>query len=106
MLLELRRQPPSGCKLPFQHAGKVSASTQSKNLWGWVLGGSCLAVVTLCPEPLRVQGGKVGKKPRSLGEVRPGGPKVPLKSIEYGFGYIVIRSPYNPYSIYLRGTKV
>ena len=26
------------------------------------------------------------------------------KEIEYGFGYIVIRSPYIPYSIYLRGT--
>ena len=29
---------------------------------------------------------------------------VPLKSIEYGFGYIIIRSPYTLYSIYLRGT--
>ena len=28
---------------------------------------------------------------------------VPLKEIEYGFGYIVIRSPYTPHSIYLRG---
>ena len=28
---------------------------------------------------------------------------VPLK-IEYGFGYIIKRSPYTPYSIYLRGT--
>ena len=24
--------------------------------------------------------------------------------MEYGFGYIIIRSPYTPYSIYLRGT--
>ena len=30
-------------------------------------------------------------------------PIVPLKYIEYGFGYIIIRSPYTPYSIYLRG---
>ena len=31
---------------------------------------------------------------------------VPLKQIEYGFGsiIIIIRSPYTPYSIYLRGT--
>ena len=29
---------------------------------------------------------------------------VPLKWIEYGFGYIIIRSPYTPYSIYLRWT--
>ena len=31
---------------------------------------------------------------------------VPLKEIEYGFGYIIIiiRSPYTPQSIYLRGT--
>ena len=29
---------------------------------------------------------------------------VPLKYIEYGFGYITIRSPYTPYSIELRGT--
>ena len=29
---------------------------------------------------------------------------VPLKYIEYGFGYIIIRSPCTPYSIYLRGT--
>ena len=29
---------------------------------------------------------------------------VPLKKIEYGFGYIIIRSPYTPYSIYLRRT--
>ena len=29
---------------------------------------------------------------------------VPLKKIEYGFGYTIIRSPYTPYSIYLRGT--
>ena len=29
---------------------------------------------------------------------------VPLNQIEYGFGYIIIRSPYFPYSIYLRGT--
>ena len=28
----------------------------------------------------------------------------PLIWIEYGFGYIRIRSPYTPYSIYLRGT--
>ena len=26
------------------------------------------------------------------------------KQIEYGLGYITIRSPYTPYSIYLRGT--
>ena len=24
--------------------------------------------------------------------------------LECGFGYIIIRSPYNPFSIYLRGT--
>ena len=30
---------------------------------------------------------------------------VPLKQTEYGFGYIIIRSPYTPYSIYLRGTN-
>ena len=39
---------------------------------------------------------------------RPGGtqsyPIVPLKYIEYGFGYIIIRSPYTPYSVYLGGT--
>ena len=29
---------------------------------------------------------------------------VPLKLIEYGFGHIIIRYPYTPYSIYLRGT--
>ena len=29
---------------------------------------------------------------------------VPLKEIEYGFGYAVTRSPYTPYSIYLTGT--
>ena len=29
---------------------------------------------------------------------------VPLKKIEYGFGYIIVRSPYTAYSIYLRGT--
>ena len=29
---------------------------------------------------------------------------VPLERIEYGFGYIIIRSPYTPYSIYLSGT--
>ena len=28
----------------------------------------------------------------------------PLKQLEHGFGYIMIRSPYTPYSIYLRGT--
>ena len=28
----------------------------------------------------------------------------PHKWKEYGFGYIIIRSPYTPYSIYLRGT--
>ena len=27
---------------------------------------------------------------------------VPLEQIEYGSGYVVIRSPYTPYSIYLR----
>ena len=27
----------------------------------------------------------------------------PLKQIEYGFGYVIIRCPYTPYSIYLRG---
>ena len=29
---------------------------------------------------------------------------VPVQSTENGFGYIIIRSPYTPYSIYLRGT--
>ena len=29
---------------------------------------------------------------------------VPLELIDHGFGYIIIRSPYTPYSIYLRGT--
>ena len=29
---------------------------------------------------------------------------LPLKWIEYGFGYFIIRSPYTPHSIYLRGT--
>ena len=29
---------------------------------------------------------------------------VPLKQIEYGFGCIIVRPSYNPYSIYLRGT--
>ena len=29
---------------------------------------------------------------------------VRLKKIEYGFRYITIRSPYTPFSIYLRGT--
>ena len=29
---------------------------------------------------------------------------VPLRYIEYGFGYIIIRSPHTTYSIYLRGT--
>ena len=31
---------------------------------------------------------------------------VPLKSIEYGFGYITMRSPYTPDFMYLRGTIV
>ena len=31
-----------------------------------------------------------------------GGPSMPCR--EYGFGYIITRSPYTPYSIYLRGT--
>ena len=30
----------------------------------------------------------------------------PLKYIEYGFGYVTIRSPHTPYSIYLRGTII
>ena len=29
---------------------------------------------------------------------------VPFKEIEYGFGYIIIRSPCTPYSIYIRRT--
>ena len=29
---------------------------------------------------------------------------VPLKQIEYGVAYVVIRSSYSPYSTYLRGT--
>ena len=29
---------------------------------------------------------------------------VPLKKIEYCCGYVIIGSPYTPYSIYLRGT--
>ena len=29
---------------------------------------------------------------------------VPLQYIEHGFGYTILRSPYTPYSIYLRGT--
>ena len=29
---------------------------------------------------------------------------IPLKQIEYGFGYVLISSPYTPYSIYFRGT--
>ena len=29
---------------------------------------------------------------------------VPLKYIEDGFGYLIARSPYTPYSIYFRGT--
>ena len=29
---------------------------------------------------------------------------VPFNQIEYGFGHIVIRSPYTPYSVYLKGT--
>ena len=29
---------------------------------------------------------------------------VPPKCIESGFGYIIIRSPYTPHSIYFRGT--
>ena len=28
-----------------------------------------------------------------------------LTQLEYGFGYYIIRSPYTPYSIYLRGTR-
>ena len=32
------------------------------------------------------------------------GPIVPLKYIEYGFGYTIIRCPRAPYSSYLRGT--
>ena len=35
---------------------------------------------------------------------KPHDPIVPLKYIEYGSGYIIIRSPYTPHSIYLRGT--
>ena len=34
------------------------------------------------------------------------GPIVPLRWIEYGSGYVVTRSPYTPYSVYVRGTKV
>ena len=30
---------------------------------------------------------------------------VPLKQIEYGFGYLFVRFPSTPYSMYLRGTK-
>ena len=30
----------------------------------------------------------------------------PLKKIEFGFGYILLRSPYVPYFIYLRGSIV
>ena len=30
--------------------------------------------------------------------------KVPVMKIEYGYGYLKIRSPYTPYSIYSRGT--
>ena len=29
---------------------------------------------------------------------------IPLEQIEYGFGLIIIRSPYTPYSMNLRGT--
>ena len=29
----------------------------------------------------------------------------PLKLIKYGLGYIIIRTPHTPYSIYLRGTE-
>ena len=29
---------------------------------------------------------------------------IPLKKIEDGFGYIIVRSSYTPYSIYRRGT--
>ena len=28
---------------------------------------------------------------------------VPLRYIDYGFEYFIIRSPYTPYSIHLRG---
>ena len=31
---------------------------------------------------------------------------VPLKYMEYGCGYIIITSPYTPYSIYLSGTTM
>ena len=31
---------------------------------------------------------------------------IPLKSIEYSFGHVIKRSPYTPYSIYLRGTII
>ena len=36
----------------------------------------------------------------------PCGNIAPLKKIEFGFGYILIRSPYVPYFIYLRGSIV
>ena len=38
------------------------------------------------------------RTPRSHGGI---GFLVPLKKIEYGFGYVVLRSPYTPYSTYL-----
>ena len=40
----------------------------------------------------------------ALGGCSRNDPIVPRKEIEYGFGYITIRSPYTSYSVYLRGT--
>ena len=47
---------------------------------------------TLNPKPLSLSLGPTGI--------------VFLKEIEYGFGYIIIRSPCTPYSIFLRGVIV
>ena len=49
------------------------------------------------------------RKPRTvLREVRRSSPhqqiRVRQKKKDYGFGYIIIRYPYTPYSIYLGGT--
>ena len=40
----------------------------------------------------------IGRYPKPLTLI------VPLTYIEYGCGYVILRSPYTPYSIYWRGT--
>ena len=68
---------------------------RDSNTWGYIIG--CTDQVTLVREFVLQHGNGFAccSKIRSI---------VLLKQIEYGFGYITLRSPHTPYSIYLRGT--